>query len=1014
MLLSSAIAPGLELLDEFQAFFSYAHADAVLDPKLFEAFSNELAARVSGKLANAKLSVWRDIHKIETGDQWNATIEQALKASQLLIVMLSPNWLKSDYCRNEFDVFMSVEPAPKTFVIPLLVHGVAEERPYLNAAQQAALDALLTRQFKPVLAEDFLQKSQQQMSALVAEVATHVKGKIDVLRKQGGEPKGRSGAAAATTPDRYDISRIDSYAPEKLIGRETETKIIDEGWAAAVRGDAKRPRILTFVAMGGEGKTSLVADWAVRQQVNGWPDCEAAFAWSFYSQGTRDQYAGDSDLFLANALDFFGAPAKEGEGAVEKAKRLARLIGEKRALLILDGLEPLQYPPTWSPPGELKDDAMAALLKALAANSKGLCLVTTRYSIPNLKAYRDASAPEVDLKRLPKQAGAHLLKMLGVVGTQNEREALSEDAKGHALTLTLIGGYLRDAHGGDIRKRDLFNLAEADEEEQGGHAFRAMAAYVRWFEQDKGGRRALGMLRLMGLFDWPADLGCLRALWRGPEIKGVTDSIVGLGEAHRNIAIKRLEDANLLTVSRDAGGALVSLDAHPLLREYFAKELRKKNPEGWKAAHKRLYEHLCATTKEGDAPTLDDLRPLYQAVAHGCRAGLQQKACDEIFLRRIQRLFENYSINKLGAFGINLGTIACFFYEPWRKLSPGLSASQRAILQNAAAYCLRGLGRLQEALEPMQAALQGFVALEVWDAAAGVASNLSELELTLGDITAAVREGASSVEYASRGITPQAIISLTTYADALHQQGELQGTALFSRAESIQKQWLPDKPVLYSLAGFRYCDMLLAYTERAAWRCLLSVGAKNNAIDAAEGPESLFHGCEEAMKRAQQTLRWGEEVNRSRLDTALDHFTLANATLYAAIVRGAAPDSLHIEAAASGLRDAGTKHEQPRGFLTRALYRAVTGDFLGARDDLVDAFDIAERGPMKLFLADIHLHRARLFGLYAKRPEKYPWESPERDLAEARRLIEECGYWRRKEELEDAEAALRELERLHR
>jgi len=142
---------------------------------------------------------------------------------------------------------------------------------------------------------------------------------------------------------------------------------------------------------------------------------------------------------------------------------------------------------------------------------------------------------------------------------------------------------------------------------------------------------------------------------------------------------------------------------------------------------------------------------------------------------------------------------------------------------------------------------------------------------------------------------------------------------------------------------------------------------------------------------------------------ALDHLTVANAMLYAAIVCGAAPDDLHIEAAATGLRDAGTKHEQPRGFLTRALYRAVTGDFLGARDDLNEAHEIAERGPMKLFLADIHLHRARLLGLYAKRPENYPWGSARHDLAEARRLIEECGYWRRKEELEDAEAALRSL-----
>jgi hypothetical protein len=57
---------------------------------------------------------------------------------------------------------------------------------------------------------------------------------------------------------------------------------------------------------------------------------------------------------------------------------------------------------------------------------------------------------------------------------------------------------------------------------------------------------------------------------------------------------------------------------------------------------------------------------------------------------------------------------------------------------------------------------------------------------------------------------------------------------------------------------------------------------------------------------------------------------------------------------------------------------------------------------MPLHLADIHLYRIRLF-LHA---QSYPWQSPQHDLAEARRLIEKHGYWRRKEELEDAEAAI--------
>src|ERR1017187_6464497 len=117
-------------------------------------------------------------------------------------------------------------------------------------------------------------------------------------------------------------------------------------------------------------------------------------------------------------------------------------------------------------PGELKDQGLAALLKGLAAKNQGLCVVTTRYSIPDLRAYWQTAAPEVTLTRLSPAAGVALLRSFGVKGTQKEFEALVEDVKAHALTLNLLGSYLRDAHAGDIRKRDLVKLEEADDEEQ--------------------------------------------------------------------------------------------------------------------------------------------------------------------------------------------------------------------------------------------------------------------------------------------------------------------------------------------------------------------------------------------------------------------------------------------------------------------------------------------------------------------------------------------------------------------
>ena len=267
-----------------------------------------------------------------------------------------------------------------------------------------------------------------------------------------------------------------------------------------MRGEKERPHILTFVALGGEGKTSLVAKWAADLAHQDWPGCEGAFAWSFYSQGTRDQMAASSDLFLKEALNFFGGDddrefAASNAGAFEKGQQLAGIVGERRALLILDGLEPLQYAPTSPTPGELKDQGIASLLKGLAVNSHGLCVVTTRYALPDLRAFIGKTVHEEKLTRLSADAGVALLQSLGVKGSLrktipsadglavgkplwNEYEKLVEDVKGHALTLNLLGTYLRDAHAGDIRRRDLIKLEEADAEEQGGHAFRVMDAYV--------------------------------------------------------------------------------------------------------------------------------------------------------------------------------------------------------------------------------------------------------------------------------------------------------------------------------------------------------------------------------------------------------------------------------------------------------------------------------------------------------------------------------------------------------
>ncbi len=807
------------------------------------------------------------------------------------------------------------------------------------------------------------------------------------------------------------------HGADRLVGREKELTRLDTAW------QDPKTHVVTIVAWGGVGKTALVVEWMAQMARDGWRGAERVFDWSFYSQGTREQGAASADTFIANALEFFGDSemARSAAAAWDKGSRLAQLVAQKRTLLVLDGVEPLQYPPG-PVGGQLKDPALEALLKGLAQNNPGLCLVTTRESVTDLKPYRDTTAPEWLLEHLSEEAGAHLLFETGVKRAGNapiraddkELKDAAREVGGHALTLQLLGRYLAKVHNGDVRKRDLVRFEKADAKVQGGHAFKVMAIYERWL--GKGGEdtlRQLAVLRLLGLFDRPAGAGCLAALREEPVIPGLTEPLVGLNNDDWNYTVSNLVECRLISLYEDNPPTTdnrlptTTLDAHPLVREYFARQLREQQPEAWRAGHRRLYEHLCATTKEGDQPTLEDLQPLYQAVAHGCQAGLQQEACDRVYSDRIQRRDENYSARKLGAFGSDLGAVTCFFETPWSRVLPALTDADQAWLLNEVAYRLRALGRLTEALEPMRGGLEMRVKQESWGNAARSVNNLSELELTLGEVAGAVGDAEQSVTYADRSgdDSRMFIVARIASADALHQAGRrAEAQARFREAEGMQVERQPEYPLLYSGAGFRYCDLLLATSEGAAWRYCLRLKTEKCEL------QTVLEACRAVEQRAAQTLKWEEEENWL-LDIALDHLTLGRAALYRSTLEQSEirQSQSAIEQAVAGLRRAGTQHRFPPALLTRAWLRFLECNADSARADLDEAWEIAERGPMRLFMADIHLHRARLF--HGVTP--YPWDKdeqgkprgPKDDLVAARRLIEQCGYWRRREELEDAEEA---------
>ena len=178
--------------------------------------------------------------------------------------------------------------------------------------------------------------------------------------------------------------------------------------------------------------------------------------------------------------------------------------------------------------------------------------------------------------------------------------------------------------------------------------------------------------------------------------------------------------------------------------------------------------------------------------------------------------------------------------------------------------------------------------------------------------------------------------------------------ARFAEAEALQAERQPEYPLLYSLQGFQYCDLLLAGAERAAWV------AMGENVGWADAGKSMLGDCAAVAERAARVLPIAERKNRL-LDIALGHLTLVRCALYTALLQGQPPDVFEVarketEQAVAGLHASGQQNYLPLGLLTRA----------------------------------------RLF----------PDENPQNELAQARALIEQCEYFRRLPELEDAERAL--------
>jgi hypothetical protein len=209
--------------DQFQGFFSYAHHDASTDPDLIDAFTDALQGRVNAKFINADFEIWRDTTGLRTGDSWDNSLQEAVRSSDLLIVLLSPKWIDSAYCMKEYMEFLAVERNPGTCIVPLLIRNLADQEKYFSSEQKQTYSALSSRQYKRVLASEFLTFDAKQQTHLVEQVADDVAGILGKIRAGAAIPSNTIRPPSEFDPKAHNFHEVDVVSDSQVILDEPDS-----------------------------------------------------------------------------------------------------------------------------------------------------------------------------------------------------------------------------------------------------------------------------------------------------------------------------------------------------------------------------------------------------------------------------------------------------------------------------------------------------------------------------------------------------------------------------------------------------------------------------------------------------------------------------------------------------------------------------------------------------------------------------------------------------------------------
>src|ERR1043165_508697 len=457
--------------------------------------------------AEGIISIWHD-GCIEAGDLWRDELDRAMNEAEVALFLVSADFIASPFCQDvEVPRMLERHRDEGVLIIPVIV-DFCDWQPIKRISQfQALPDG-----GKPVPA-------LRPYSKAWTQVAVGLRTRLENSPPSKRPPVTQPVKESEKTPPQFSLAELLLRLPGEtgeLFGRDEALGWLDTAYQDLQTG------ALALHGFGGVGKSALVRHWLEKNFSEMKEDAPRFLGVSFYSQGTREQ-AGSSDQFLVQALETFGERDAAQKSAWDRGQRLAELVAAEKTVLVLDGLEPLQYglgPHKLE--GQLKDPGIHGLLARMSTQpGRSLCIVTTRLRLTD-NDLQNCVQKSVEI--LSPEAAIALMRARGVRGSDDEVKEAVEYLGRHPLALVLAAEYLHTFAASEINHLHEIPLS-TESIKEGRHAKSVMAAYENALRRD-GDPLDLELLNVLGLFDRPAQWEWLKALAAEPIINGVTNHLV--------------------------------------------------------------------------------------------------------------------------------------------------------------------------------------------------------------------------------------------------------------------------------------------------------------------------------------------------------------------------------------------------------------------------------------------------------------------------------------------------------